>query len=96
MQYRKLAEELAPLNEADDDGEDERPLITPEELQEVYGKLSAFCDDFDYDCVVDEVEVLKGFRIPEEEAARVEAIINAVDDLDYELIPEIISGEAAE
>lgn len=92
--YRKLAEDLEPLNEQKDseDG-DERPLITPEELKEAYKTLLEFCESYDFDSVVNVAESLGGYRIPEDEATRVDAIIKAVDNFDYEMIPGIISGE---
>ncbi len=92
--YRKLAEELKPLKEQDGAEEnDERPLITPQELQEAYRTLSEFCENFDFDSVVHVVESLQHYRIPEDEATRVDAIIKAVDNFDYELIPGIIGGD---
>ena len=93
-QYRKLAAELKQLNEQDGaEDNDERPLITLQELSEAYKTLSEFCESFDFDSVVHVAESLKGYRIPEDEATRVDAIIKAVDNFDYELIPGIINGE---
>jgi signal transduction histidine kinase/CheY-like chemotaxis protein/HPt (histidine-containing phosphotransfer) domain-containing protein len=93
-QYRKLAKDLEPLKALDDPGEDDdRPLITAEELGEAYKTLSEFCASFDFDSVVHVVESLARYRIPEDEATRVDAIIKAVDNFDYEMIPGIIAGE---
>ncbi|MEE5991175.1 MAG: response regulator, partial [Lachnospiraceae bacterium] len=93
-QYRKLAAELKQLNEQDGaEDNDERPLITLQELSEAYKTLSEFCESFDFDSVVHVAESLKGYRIPEDEATRVDAIIKAVDNFDYELIPGIVNGE---
>ncbi|GEM_PF-417676 len=93
LQYRKLASELAPLSEQDDRADDERPLITADELDEAYRTLSEFCAGFDFDSVVHVVQSLERYRIPEDEATRVDAIIKAVDNFDYEMIPGIIKGE---
>jgi signal transduction histidine kinase/CheY-like chemotaxis protein/HPt (histidine-containing phosphotransfer) domain-containing protein len=92
-QYRKLAEDLEPLNEHPDPESDERPFITEEELNEAYRTLSEFCASFDFDSVVHVAQTLEGYRIPEDEATRVDAIIKAVDNFDYEMIPGIIKGE---
>ncbi len=93
-QYRKIADDLKPLNDrADSEENDTRPFITQEELTEAYRTLSEFCDSFDYDSVVHVAESLQRYRIPEDEATRVDAIIKAVDNFDYELIPGIITGE---
>jgi signal transduction histidine kinase/DNA-binding response OmpR family regulator len=96
-QYRKLAEDLKPLNEhGDSESGDERPLITSEELNEAYRTLSEFCANFDFDSVVHITESLQKYRIPEDEATRVDAIVKAVDNFDYEIIPGIISGEVGQ
>ena len=95
-QYRKLAKALEPLNEQDDPENDDRPLITMEELNEAYRTLSEFCASFDFDSVVHVAQSLEGYRIPEDEATRVDAIIKAVDNFDYEMIPGIIKGEVGQ
>ena len=93
-EYRKLAKDLEPLNEERDLGEnDDRPLITPDELSEAYTAISEFYSSLDFDSIVNIVESLKGYRFPEDEATRLDAIIKAVDNYDYELIPRIIAGE---
>ena len=95
--YRKLAVELRPLKEQGDAEEnDERPLITLQELREAYRTLSEFCENFDFDSVVHVVESLQLYRIPEEEATRVDAIVKAVDNFDYEMIPGIIGGDVGQ
>ena len=90
--YRKLAGDLEPLHERSVSEEDGRPQITSEELNEAYKKLLDFGENFDFDSMVDVVESLGQYSIPEDEATRVAAIIKAADDLDYEMIPEIIGG----
>lgn len=90
--YRKLAGDLEPLHERSVSEEDDRPQITSEELNEAYKKLLDFGENFDFDSMVDVVESLGQYSIPEDEATRVAAIIKAADDLDYEMIPEIIGG----
>ncbi len=91
--YRKLAEELAPLNEAGGEDEDDgRPVISKKDMNEAYTALSEFCESFDYDSVVHIVESLGAYRFPEEEATRFDAIKKAVDNFDYDLIPGILSG----
>ncbi len=90
--YRKLAGDLEPLHESNVSKEDDRPQITLEELNDAYKKLLDFGENFDFDSIVDIVESLRQYSIPEDEAMRVAAIIKATDDLDYEMIPEIING----
>ncbi len=92
--YRKLAKDLEPLNERNDLSEtDNRPLITADKLDESYKAISEFYESFDFDSVVDVAESLKEYRIPESEAKKVNAIIKAVDNYDYEMIPKIIGVE---
>ena len=89
-----MAKDLEPLNEEGDLGEnDDRPLITLDELSEAYTAISEFYSSLDFDSIVNIVESLKGYRFPEDEATRLDAIIKAVDNYDYELIPRIIAGE---
>ncbi len=38
------------------------------------------------------MESLKGYRFPDSEERRFEALKNAVDNFDYDLIPEILTG----
>ena len=92
--YRKLAKDLEPLNEDNGLGEnDDRVLITPEKLAEAYKAISEFYGSLDFDSIVHIVESLKEYRVPEDEATRLDAIIKAVDNYDYELIPGILAGE---
>ncbi len=93
--YRKLAEELEPLSEQDDTKAlDEQAPISEEELGEIYKTLTEYCDSFDLDNIVKVVETLKNRRVPDKEVAKVDAIIEAVDNLDYEMIPDLITKEA--
>ncbi|SEQ01559.1 Hpt domain-containing protein [Lachnospiraceae bacterium RM5] len=97
-QYRKLAEELEPLNQkeklkGDNEGEEELTLISAEKLKEAYGTLLEFCENFDFDSVVLVAQTLEEYRIPEGETNRVKDILKAVDNFDYEKIPEIIAGK---
>jgi HPt (histidine-containing phosphotransfer) domain-containing protein len=93
-EYRKIAKDLEPLNEEEDSDEnDDRTLITTEELNEAYTAISEFYTSLDFDSIVHIVESLKGYRFPEDEATRLDALIKAVDNYDYELIPGIIAGE---
>lgn len=97
-QYRKLAEELEPLNQkeklkGDNEGEEELTLISAEKLKEAYGTLLESCENFDFDSVVLVAQTLEEYRIPEGETNRVKDILKAVDNFDYEKIPEIIAGK---
>ncbi|MBQ8030236.1 MAG: hypothetical protein IJ260_01665, partial [Butyrivibrio sp.] len=71
----------------------DRALISDEDLKEVFRALLEFCNNYDFDSVVNLVENLDKYRIPEDEATRVDAVKKAVDNYDYEMIPAILSGE---
>ncbi len=90
--YRALARELEPLNDLSETEEEDKPLISPEALKEAYDTLSVFCDSFDYDSVINVIDSLNEYTIPEDEATRYDALKKAVDNFDYDLIPGILSG----
>ncbi len=95
--YRELIRELEPLNEIEHgEAEDDRPLISEQDMKEAYAALAEFCASFDYDSVVNLVESLEGYRFPEEEAARFGAVKKAVDNFDYDLIPGMLCDEIEE
>ena len=91
--YQSLGAALEPLRELEEKPEeDTRPLISEADLKEAYETLAEFCATFDYDSVVNVVESLDNYRIPEDEATRCDAIKRAVDNFDYDLIPGILAG----
>ena len=95
-QYKALARELAPLSSAggaDEKAEAEKPVVTAETLQKAYTSLLSLVEEFDFDGVVDVVEELSGYQMPEDEATRFAAIKKAADNFDYELIPKILGSE---
>ena len=93
-QYRELAVKLEPLGAIKGDVlEDDRPIISEQDIKSAYNNLSEACSSFDYDSVVIIVGSLKGYRFPASEESRFEAIKKAVDNFDYDLIPEILAGK---
>ena len=92
-EYRHLAAELEPLYDIEEEADTgDKPMISVEGLKEAYDTLLEFCSAYDFDSVVHVVESLSEYSIPEDEQTRYERLIKAVDNFDYELIPEIISG----
>ena len=91
-EYRKIVSALEPLGaeEKQDQGDDTRPLISNEYLNEAYMALSEFCASYDFDSVAHVVESLSAYRIPENELTRYELLVKAVDNYDYDLIPGIL------
>jgi hypothetical protein len=60
-------------------------------MKEAYDRLKEACNSYDYDSVADIVSKLEEYRFPEDEAARFEAIRSAVDNFDYDQIPQILA-----
>ena len=90
--YRNLAGELNPLKNSDlGKLSGDRNPISKDKIREEYGNLEKCCEAFDYDSVIEIVESLKEYDFPEGESRRFEAIKNAVDNFDYDLIPQILA-----
>ena len=68
-----------------------KPLISDDDMKEAYVRLQEACNSYDYDSVADIVSKLEEYRFPEDEAARFEAIRSAVDNFDYDQIPQILA-----
>ena len=91
--YRELINKLKPLFDIkDEESKDDRPPISKEKIEEAYAVISEHYASFDIDSIVNIVENLQKYRFPEDEAVRFEAIRKAVDNFDYDQIPEILSG----
>jgi HPt (histidine-containing phosphotransfer) domain-containing protein len=97
-QYRELVDKLEPLAyedsaKAQDGTKDtkDKPLISDDDMKEAYVRLQEACNSYDYDSVADIVSKLEEYRFPEDEAARFEAIRSAVDNFDYDQIPQILA-----
>ena len=89
---RALGEQLSPLLDKPEETEDESlPLISEEELQEAYALIKEASEAFRFDNINEIAESLKDYRIPDTEKERVKSIIKAVDDLEYDKLPEILS-----
>lgn len=95
-QYRNLVKELEPLEDAKNDAEDERPPISDKDIKKAYEDLAGLCNAFDYDGVIGIMKSLEEYRFPENEADKFESLKRAVDNFDYDLIPEILSGKEKE
>ena len=91
-QYRNLAKELEPLEDAKNGAEDERPTISDKDIQKAYEDLAGLCNAFDYDGVIGIMKSLEEYRFPENEADKFESLKRAVDNFDYDLIPGILAG----
>ena len=94
QEYRKLASQLAPLADVKEDKADgELSVISEKELKEQYEALTEAADSFNYDKVVNIVKNLEKWGFPEVEKVKFDAVKKAVDNFDYNLIPEILSKD---
>ena len=91
--YRKIGEALSPLIGVDEPNESDLNPISEDELGQMYTAISEFISVSDYDSVVDLIEALKGYRVPDNEKERRNAWIMAADEVRYEDIKDIIEKE---
>ena len=91
--YRHLVKELEPIGEINKDKPAyELPLISEKEMQDAFEALSETCSSYDYDKVGNIMKELEKYSFPETETARYEAIKKAVNNFDYDMIPDILSA----
>ena len=90
--YRALGDRLAPLltSNGEPDGE-EKPLISDEELRDAYDGIREFAANLDVESVCYAMDSLNGYRVPETERERVDALRRAVSTYDWDRIHEILS-----
>ena len=88
--YKKIGEALSPLVLDDEPDDSDLTPIDEGELKELYTAISEFISISDYDSAIDLIEVLKGYRVPDEEKERRMALIKAADEVRYEDILKII------
>ena len=86
--YRSLGVKLTSLL-AETDDNTVRPEISKEELFEMYGVIGEYLSSADYDCVAELAEKLRGYRVPESEVSRCEALIKAAEEFRYDDIDRI-------
>ena len=91
--YKELVKELEPLDEkrivaVDND----LPMISNEDMNKAFSSLLKSCEAFDFDSVVNIVKSLEKYRFPEDKAEQFETVKKAVDNFDYDIIPDILSG----
>ncbi len=88
--YRSYKERLAVLDAPEDDAEDTREEILPEQLAEAYDGIREAAEAFDFDTADAIMEMLKEYRIPETEAERYEQVDAAVTGLDRDQLMELL------
>ena len=86
-----LGERLKPLigDEADEDDPD-KPLISQDELSEIYVTLDSFVSSSDMNSALEMIEGLREYRVPENEISRCAALIKAATEYEYDTIINIM------
>ncbi|MBO4414409.1 MAG: Hpt domain-containing protein, partial [Lachnospiraceae bacterium] len=91
---RELGERLKPLiSEEQEDDDSDKPPISDEELSEAFGLIKEALEFSQINIVNEIAESFKAYRLPDAEKERVRKIIVAVENLDYDKLPEILNRE---
>ena len=88
--FRALAKSLAPLHTTEQVAED-MPDATDEQLREAYDALREFAANLDTDGAVFVLDRLDGFRLPEAERTRCNALRRAVESFAWEQIDTLLA-----
>ena len=83
--YKSYAEKLSPLIEKNSDDEN-KPLISDDELAEAYETLKEIAANFDYDSLNFVLQSLEEYRLPDSEKEKFNQIKMAAEKLDWEKI----------
>ena len=86
--YRGYLEKLEPLYKKDDDA----PVIELDRLHEAYEAIKEFTSMFDSDSIDGIMEMLRQYRIPEEEAERFNVIASCADAADWGGLEEALKN----
>jgi hypothetical protein len=82
--YRGFSEKLSALFETE--AEDKRPLIDESVLAEAYASIEECAGMMDYDTTEMVLDSLKAYRLPPEDAERMDGIRAALVELDWERV----------
>ena len=90
---RKLSEELAPFREEKDEDDSGLPPISDEEYEEACSQLKEYAGSCDTTGIMTVIEELKGYRMTDEQKAKIKSVQKAADDFEYEAISEILDRQ---
>ena len=89
--YRALAKALSPLKDKQETDES-LPLIPKEKLNEAYDAIRELSGMFDNESISFVLDSLSGYRIPEPEDERVNALKNAVSRFDWDKVNSLLEN----
>ena len=87
--YKSYAEKLSPLIEKNSDDEN-KPIISDDELAEAYETLKEISASFDYDSLNFVLQSLEEYRLPDSEKEKFIQLKKAATNLDWEKIKSLI------
>ncbi len=86
--YGEYLEKLSPLYKQDDNAE----LIDREKLHEAYEAIKEFTAMFDSDSIDGIIEMLRGYKIPDDEKERFNVIASCADSADWNGLEEALKN----
>jgi CheY-like chemotaxis protein/anti-sigma regulatory factor (Ser/Thr protein kinase) len=86
----KLEDNFASLKNATITNDESLPEMTEEQIVEIYSQIIESVEEYDIDKVEELIEELKKYNIPEKHLEEVNRLCQAVDNVDYDRIPEIL------
>jgi signal transduction histidine kinase/CheY-like chemotaxis protein/HPt (histidine-containing phosphotransfer) domain-containing protein len=86
----KLEEGFAPFKNTGITNDESLPDMTEEQIKDIYSQIAESVEEYDIDKVEELIEEFKKYHIPEAHLEEVNELYKAVDNVDYDRIPEII------
>ena len=88
---RELSDRLAPLRVKQEEQEDlSLPFINDDEYSEICSAIKDYAADLDSLGIISAIEDMKKYRLTDEQKDKMQRVLKAADDFEYEDIPDII------
>ena len=92
-EYRSYKEKLSFVFNSDEkEADDERPLADMTLIESVYDTIREACDSMDTDAIDETFSELSAYRIPEDEAEKINRLKECFDNFDYDGMLSILDG----
>ena len=93
-EYRSYKEKLSFVFNSDEkEADDERPLADKTLIESVYDTIREACDSMDTDAIDETFSELSAYRIPEDEAEKINRLKECFDNFDYDGMLSILEGK---
>ena len=87
---RELESRFAALRSEEITNDESLPVITEDELHDIYKRISESAEDFDYDTADELIRSLKNYHIREEHLATVKKLLHISENVDYDQISSVV------